>query len=201
MSIPTFQFSSFDMKNLPQIIDTVLPLWKSPERDERFNRVNVEFVVRNNVVENDLTMQMTSQTTPDELCAVAFASRKSERSEGESWLSEHSKYACEDDRLCFNAEKDYVQKYDEETLSYMNEDDVKLNLLVSCKKGFGGMILTVFSKVLRGKGFKTMYLWTDTYCCWEWYASHGFELVKEECYEPFCSDDDDWKVYIYKKII
>ena len=47
------KISPFEMKNIPFILDVVVPLWSPPTGDEAFKRFNVEYIVRNNIFEND----------------------------------------------------------------------------------------------------------------------------------------------------
>ena len=200
-SNPCSNISPFDKKNLPQIVDTVLPLWGAPEQDEAFNRIDVEFIVRNNIFENGLSMQITNPAKPTELFAAVFAARKTDKNDASIWLSAHSKNVSEKEQFSLDLVKTYLQKMDEKTLSFMNDEDIKLSLFVSRKKGFGRPLLEEFTKTLRKKGFKTMYLWTDCTCSWKWYPEHGFELVAEDIYEPFKENEKDFITYIYKKQI
>ena len=87
---------------------------------------------------------------------------------------------------------------DERTLDLMNEDDIKLSLFVSRKPGAGSKILELTCERLKTEGWKNLYLWTDCDCNWQWYIKHGFTLVQEDIYEPFSSENEDYKTYIFK---
>ena len=93
----------------------------------------------------------------------------------------------------------YLTLMDERTLALMNDDDIKLSLFVSREAGAGREILERTSSLLCKEGWKNLYLWTDCDCNWQWYSKHGFELVQEDSYEPFSSEQEDYKTYIYRK--
>ena len=47
----------FKIENLPLVVDVVAPLWFPPVGNEEFKRFNVEYIVRNNICENDYRFQ------------------------------------------------------------------------------------------------------------------------------------------------
>ena len=46
-------------------------------------------------------------------------------------------------------------------------------------------------------GFKNLFLWTDEECNVDWYINHNYELVNEDIYELF-SSEEDYKTYVFK---
>ena len=83
----------------------------------------------------------------------------------------------------------------------MNDDDIKLSLFVSRKPGAGSLIFDRMSEKLRTEGWKNIYLWTDCDCNWKWYEKHKFTLVQKGTYEPFSSEHEDYKTFIFKRAL
>ena len=81
----------------------------------------------------------------------------------------------------------------------MTDDDIKLVLFVSCHKGAGYPLLEKFKEMLKAHGYKNIYLWTDSDCNWNWYKRRGYELLKEEIYEPFSRKNEPYYYYVFRK--
>lgn len=189
----------FEMKNLPLIVDVVEPLWFPPIGDKEFKRFNVEYIVRNNICENDYRFQLVDEEANNEILSAAFFARKNDRSIVEEWFASESQRFPDEWRKASLMSKTYLTMMDDLTLSLMKEDDIKLSLFISRKPGAGSQILEQTSRLLKDEGWKNLYLWTDCDCNWQWYIKHGFTLVQENSYEPFSSKDQDYKTYIFKK--
>ena len=194
---PTLQ--PFEMKNLPLIVDVVEPLWYPPVGDKTFKRFNVEYIVRNNICENDYRFQLFDEEDSNEILSAAFFARKNDKSLVEKWFANESQRFPEEWRKASLMSKTYLTMMDDLTLSLMNEEDIKLSLFISRKPGAGSQILEQISGLLKDQGWKNLYLWTDCDCNWQWYIKHGFTLVQENTYEPFSSKDQDYKTYIFKR--
>ena len=203
----------FNMKNLPLVVDVVLPLWAPPVGDDEFKRFNVEYIVRNNISENDYRFELiedagtngtgatTVTTAPDPFLAAAFFTRKGDPCAVNRWYEKVSARFSTELRQASNMSRTYLTLMDERTLNLMNDDDIKLSLFVSRKPGAGSRILSQTCKILKAQGWKKLYLWTDCDCNWQWYTKHGFELVKEDSYEPFSSKEEAYKTYIFRKAL
>lgn len=188
---------TFDMKNLPLVVDVVVPLWSPPIGDSEFKRFNVEYIVRNNISENDYRFELVD--SDENLLSAAFFTRKGDSSKVEEWYAKESVRFSDELKNASEMSRTYLTMMDECTLSLMNADDIKMSLFVSRKPGAGSEILNRLCKMLSSHGWKNLYLWTDCDCNWSWYEKHGFTLVQEDSYEPFSSEHEDYKTYIYKK--
>lgn len=193
MTLGKFDFSN--PKHLNPIIDRVVELWSPPTEDMEFRRLYVEAIVRQNSADNDMQFQISKN---DELCSIAFASRKGQHSPWQEWWQEKYDSLPEEYQKMFSVSREYLSMMDEKTYAYMSDDDVKLSLFVSTRSGWGKPILEEAMNCFRIKGFKTMYLWTDCECNVDWYFSRGYQLVEEGVYEPF-SKDEPYRTYIFKK--
>ena len=191
----------FDMKNIPHILDVVVPLWSPPVGDADFKRFNVEYIVRNNYFENDLHYELVEQDASgkDVFCAMAFFARKGDVCNPDKWFQIESKKFPAEWLKGSQMSREYIELMDRKTFDMMNDDDIKLTLYVSCKKGCGSTLLNELCARMKDSGYKKLYLWTDCECNWEWYTKHGYELVDQSVYEPFSSPDEDYKTFVFKK--
>ena len=196
------EIQPFDMKNIPRILDVVVPLWSPPVGDAAFKRFNVEYIIRNNYFENEYHYQLIKVAADEtsEFCAMAFFARKSDICKVEDWLSLESKRFPREMLRSTQMGKSYIELMDEKTRSFMKDDDIQLTLYVSRKKGCGSKLLNELCDQLRNQGYKNLYLWTDCECNWQWYTDHGYELISKDVYEPFTEQGgEDYLTYIFRK--
>ncbi|MBQ3835879.1 MAG: GNAT family N-acetyltransferase [Treponema sp.] len=193
--------SRFDMKNLPQVVQVVLPLWAPPSDDEDFARLDVEFIVRNNIYQPRLSFQLADKKrSPDnELLSAAFFTLKDDTNTARAWLEENSRACSDSQKASLEMVKAYLEYMDKKALSFMNADDIKLSLYVSRKRGMGAALLEKLLPRLAAKGYKNLYLWTDSDCNWKWYVNHGYLLVSQEVYAPFSGPGRDYTTFVFKK--
>ena len=193
--------SRFDMKNLPQVVQVVLPLWAPPSDDKDFIRLDVEFIVRNNIYQPRLSFQLADKKrSPDnELLSAAFFTLKDDANTARAWLEENSRDCSDSQKASLEMVKAYLEYMDKKALSFMNADDIKLSLYVSRKRGMGAALLEKLLPRLAAKGYKNLYLWTDSDCNWKWYVKHGYLLVSQEVYAPFSGPGRDYTTFVFKK--
>ncbi|MDD5928967.1 MAG: GNAT family N-acetyltransferase [Spirochaetales bacterium] len=204
-----YEIQPFEMKNIPLILDVVVPMWSMPTWEENYKQFAVEYIIRNNFFENDMHYQLVEKSPADsesckvqqspEFCSMAFFARKTDICKSEKWFECESKKFTPDLINASKMSKAYIELMDEKVRAFMNEDDIQLTLYVSRKKGCGSKLLNELCKELYKQGYKNLYLWTDCDCNWEWYTGHGYELVSKEAYEPFSSESEDYLTYIFKK--
>lgn len=194
-------FSRFDMKNLPQVVQVVLPLWAPPSDDENFVRMDVEFIVRNNIYQPKFSFQLADKrrSPENELLSAAFFTLKDDANTAREWLSEQAKNVTASQKVSLEMVQAYLEYMDKKALSFMNGDDIKLSLYVSRKRGMGAALLEKVLPRLAAKGYKNLYLWTDSDCNWKWYVNHGYELVSQEVYEPFSEPSREYTTFVFKK--
>lgn len=195
------RLESFNLNNLPLFVDVVEHLWCPSIGNDEFKRFDVEYIVRNNLSENDYNFQLIEDEPQNEILAAAFFARKGDFSNVEEWYARESLKFSEEWRLACGMSKTYLTMMDERTLSLMSDDDIKLSFFASRKPGAGSVILKKTLEKLRTEGWKNLYLWTDCDCNWQWYFKHGFTLVQEDIYEPFSDEDQDYKTWIFKRKI
>ena len=193
--------SRFDMKNLPQVLEVVLPLWCPPSDDENFVKMDVEFIVRNNIYQPRFSFQLADKkrSPQDELLSAAFFTLKDDTNTARDWLAEQAKNVTASQKASLEMVKTYLEHMDKKALSFMNADDIKLSLYVSRKRGCGSALLEKVLPRLAAKGYKNLYLWTDSDCNWNWYVDHGYELVSKALYEPFSEPGREYMTFVFKK--
>lgn len=197
-----YEIQPFDMKNIPLMLEVVLPMWSPQKWDMAFRRFYVEHIIRSNYFENDYHYQLMekSEDGTSQFCAMAFFARKSDICKAEDWFNLEVKKFSQDLQRSTKLGKAYIELMDEKTRSFMKDDDIQLTLYISRKKGCGSKLLNELCDRLRTQGWKNLYLWTDCECDWQWYTDHGYELVAKDVYEPFTEQDgEDYLTYIFKK--
>ncbi len=210
----------FEMKNIPLVLDVVTPLWSPSAGDDEFKRFDVEYIIRNNIFENEYNFELVKDdagaaagngaagadaagagTAGGTFLAAAFFARKGDINRAAEWFAEKSaKYPAEL-KAVSELSRSYIELMDKQTFGLMNSDDIKLSLFVSRERGAGTAILDAACSRLRAEGWKNLYLWTDCDCNWQWYEKHGYTLVRQSSYEPFSSPDEPYKTFIFKKPI
>lgn len=186
---------NFDDKNIPKIVERVLPLWNVDGAPDDFNRLYVEMIIRTNMHENNWQFQITED---EKLCSIAFCAGKKDKSNNE-WLEKQYQKLDNDGKNSFDVGRKYLLMMEDKTFSYMKDDDIKLCLFVSLQKGYGSKILNEVASFFKKQGYKNIYLWTDGECNVDWYFKNGYQLIQEEVYEPFSSSDFKYMTYIFKK--
>ncbi len=195
----TTKIQPFDMKNIPLVLDVLVPLWSPPVGDAEFKRFNVEYIVRNNIFENDYNYQLVDESGA--ILAAAFFARKGDENCAAEWFAKNSARFPDNLKIASVMSRTYIELMDSRTFDCMNSDDIKLSLFVSRKRGCGAMLLNAICEQLRAQDWKDLYLWTDCDCNWHWYETHGYSLVRKDLYEPFSDEHEEYWTYVFRKQI
>ncbi|MCQ2575794.1 MAG: hypothetical protein MJ162_03550 [Treponema sp.] len=186
----------FDFNKISSLVDRVEDMWTPPEAEESFRRIYAEAIIRCDMHFNNMQFQLTEN---NELMAIACASRKGDEISAEEWWNGTYKNLSPQQQSSFNLCRDYLSMMDKKVYKFMKDDDVKLDLFISTKKGWGKKILDEAILYFKQLGFKNLFLWTDCECNVDWYFSHGYELIDEDVYEPFSTESEEYKMFIFKK--
>ena len=185
----------FDDKNIPLLVKAVTPSWSMVNWENSFRDVDIEFIIRNGIFYNEFALQLQNDK---ELLAVAFVQRPKETNDALNWLQNNKKELTENEEKGLNLVVQYLQEMDSRVHDFMTKDDVKLSLFISLKSGYGEKIFQKLKTLLKKKNYKSLYLWTDSDCNYNWYPKHGFSLVEERPYSQFSTEETDFKTYIFK---
>ena len=197
------QFSEFDERNIPYILDLVAPDWSPPDADMAFKRFYAEYTVRHNIWDATLSLQATDED--GRFLAACFAAprfAKEGLEKADKWILDQTdggKQLSEEKKASFRVSKSYLGMMDDKTSALMTDEDIKLVLFVSCEKGAGFPLMEKFKEELRARGYKIMYLWTDSDCNYDWYFRRGYELVERGIYEPFCSENEPYETFVFRQ--
>lgn len=185
----------FDDKNIPLLVKAVTPSWSMVNWENSFLDVDIEFIIRNGIFYNEFALQLQNDK---ELLAVAFVEKQNETNDALNWLQNNKKELTENEEKGLNLVVQYLQEMDSRVHDFMTKDDVKLSLFISLKSGYGEKIFQKLKTLLKKKNYKSLYLWTDSDCNYNWYPKHGFSLVEERPYSQFSTEETDFKTYIFK---
>ena len=185
----------FDDKNIPLLVKAVTPSWSMVNWENSFRDVDIEFIIRNGIFYNEFALQFQNDK---ELLAVAFVEKQNETNDALNWLQNNKKELTENEEKGLNLVVQYLQEMDSRVHDFMTKDDVKLSLFISLKSGYGEKIFQKLKTLLKKKNYKSLYLWTDSDCNYNWYPKHGFSLVEERPYSQFSTEETDFKTYIFK---
>ena len=185
----------FDDKNIPLLVKAVTPSWSMVNWENSFRDVDIEFIIRNGIFYNQFALQLQNE---NELLAVAFVEKQNETNDALNWLQNNKKELTENEEKGLNLVVQYLQEMDSRVHDFMTKDDVKLSLFISLKSGYGEKIFQKLKILLKKKNYKSLYLWTDSDCNYNWYPKHGFSLVEERPYSQFSTEETDFKTYIFK---
>lgn len=193
-------FEPFDTKNIPLIVDQVFPMWSDFDGPLAYRRHYTEYIVRNNLFENDLCFQLTDSESGDFL-ANAFFMHVPDSCLAKEWLAAVKNQYTDEEVAAFEKCAKYIEDMDARVQAYMKNDDIQMTLYVSRKKGAGSAILEKALEILRERGYKNLYLWTDCECSWEWYTNHGYELVERGVCDQFSHGDQEYSTFIFRRKI
>ena len=185
----------FDDKNIPLLVKAVTPSWSMVNWENSFRDVDIEFIIRNGIFYNEFALQLQNDK---ELLAVAFVEKQNETNDALNWLQNNKKELTKNEEKGLNLVVQYLQEMDSRVHDFMTKDDVKLSLFISLKSGYGEKIFQKLKTLLKKKNYKSLYLWTDSDCNYNWYPKHGFSLVEERPYSQFSTEETDFKTYIFK---
>lgn len=186
----------FNKEYFSQIVDFVKPLWSFSDWEDSFRKFYTEIILQNSFFENGLAFQIAEN---QELLAVTFFQKKFDKNNLNRWISENAGDFTAAQKQSINLCTEYLACMDSKVHSLMNENDIKLSLFVSCKKGYGSIIFEKLWNHLKNLNYKNLYLWTDCECNWQWYLKNGFTLIEESIYEKFNDGTKKYKTYIFKK--
>ena len=68
-----YKIQPFDMKNIPLMLEVVVPMWSPPTEVMNFRRFYVEGIIRRNYFENDLHYQLVEKSSERAGACTAYA--------------------------------------------------------------------------------------------------------------------------------
>ena len=190
----------FKIENICKIVETVKPIWTFCEWEESFRNFYAELIIRDNLFNNKMNFQLLSENEK-ELLAIIFFQKKTDTNDVNEWILKNWEKFDEEQKNSVRICSDFLETMESKVHALMKDDDIKLSLFVSLKKGEGSVLFKSMWQKMKNQGYKNMYLWTDCECNWQWYIKNGFTLVEESVYEKFSTETEKYKTYVFKKAI
>ena len=114
-------------------------------------------------------------THQGDLCAFLLAAPgEHESSAADRWIEE---LLSEREREIFESYKAYLEGNSHATEKEKLPDEVMLLLFAGIKKGSGSLLMAEFERRCRENNIKSMLLWTDDTCDFQWYQRRNFTEV------------------------
>lgn len=157
-----------------------------------------ECILRHNFTDEDLSFKIFDD---EGMKGLIFGTRKRKTVDLSNWVNAQCKMMSPQKKELLIRLNDYMDEADQNTLAIMADDDVKLSLFISIKKGCGKELLNAATKEFHKHKFKRIFLWTDTSCDYNYYPTHGFTLATEYRDWHYSTEKTDYLTYIYWKPI
>ena len=185
-----------DITTLARRISEVWVVDESPE----FTRVFCEYLVRHNYYTPQHSLKVVDE---DGLQAIAFAWMSGEENDSEAWLQGQLDSLSPEVRKFMLRSNNYTIRTDAKLLTMMETQShaAKLSFFFSRKAGYGAIVLEHLVKKLKQEGIEWLYLWTDSWCNWQYYPRHNYEQIDEGILPEFSSEDEKYYYYLFRKQI
>ena len=185
-----------DITILAKRISEVWVVDESPE----FTRVLCEYLVRHNYYTPQLSLQIVDE---EGLQAIAFAYMPDEENNSEEWLQAQLEGLSPEVRKFILRSDNYTIRTDAKLLTLMESQPhaAKLSFFFSRKAGYGSLVLEHLVEKLRQQGVEWLYLWTDSWCNWQYYPHHDYDQIGKGILPEFSDDNEKYYYYMFRKHI
>ena len=134
----------FKIENICKIVETVKPIWTFCEWEESFRNFYAERIIRDNLFNNNMNFQLLSENEK-ELLAIIFFQKKTDTNDVNEWILKNWEKFDEEQKNSVNICSDFLKTMESKVHALMNDDDIKLSLFVSLKKGEGSVLFKILS--------------------------------------------------------
>lgn len=185
-----------DITTLAKRLSEVWVVDESPE----FTRVFCEYLVRHNYYTPQLSLKIVDE---EGLQAIAFACMPGEENNSDEWFQEQLEELSPEVRKYILRSNTYTKRTDAklQTMMELQPHAAKLSFFFSRKAGYGALVLEHLLKKLRQQGVEWLYLWTDSWCNWQYYPRHDYEQIDKGILPEFSSADEKYYYYMFRKQI
>ena len=191
------EIKPFNPENIDEVAKMAMEFWGDEDYPD-FTRVFCGYLTRYNYYTSELSFQAEDE---DGLQAIAFTWMPGDKNDPDPWLHEQLKNVTDEVRGFLKRSVIYMKRTDEELLEKMEPNAAKLSFIISRKPGCGTLLLRHLTEKLRQQGIEWLYLWTDTWCNWQYYPRHGFEQIGQGHLSEFSTEDNDYYYFMYRKRI
>ena len=191
MKIEPFCPDNFDV-----VEKMVTAVWGSPDNRPEFDHAFCGHLARYGYYDPELSFQIVDENGVEGVCWVHVPGKAND---SDAWLEKAVEGLTDQEREEAYAHVDYLKSIDAAVFKMLEPEDVKLSFLIARKKGYGSALLEYTMDILSERGFRNLYLWTDSSCNWQFYPKHGFELVLEEKSERYSTPEEPFAVMVFRK--
>ena len=191
------EIKAFKPEDISELASCVAETWRVDESPE-FTRVFSEYLVRCNYYSPLHSWKVVDE---EGLQAIAFGWMPNEENDSDEWLHGQLEGLSPEVRKYILRSSAYTKRIDTELQKMMGPHDAKLSFFFSRKAGFGHFVLGHLVEELKKQGVEWLYLWTDSWCNWQYYSLHGFEQIVKEIIPEFSDDKEAYYYYLFRKKI
>ena len=193
------EIKAFYPEDITTLARRVSEVWKFDQSPE-FTKVFCEYLVRSNYYTPQFSLKIFDE---EGLQTIAFASMPGEENDSEAWLQEQLERLSPETKKYILRSSAYIKRTDEELLKMMEAQPhaAKLSFFFSRKAGYGAFVLEHLVEKLKQQNVEWIYLWTDSWCNWQYYPRHGFEQIGKGLLPEFSSDNEKYYYYLFRKQI
>lgn len=188
----------FDQNNIDAVEKMVTAVWGHPDKRPEYDHAFCGHLTRYSYYDPELSFQIADK---DGIQGVCWAYVPGESNDADAWLEKVATILTDDERNGAYANVEYLKSTDALIGKLLGPKDVKLSFFIARKKGCGSLLLEHMERVLAQRGYKNLFLWTDTSCNWQFYPKHGFEMVYSEKNELYSTPEKDYRVMFFRKPI
>ncbi len=162
-----------------------------------FGLLMCEYIVRYGWLNEEFAFKVVDD---GEMVGCILAGRITDKSTYNEWLDNHIPTMNQAQLEEALALRSYFDRTGPKVYSQMDKDtDLYLSFFISSKPGCGKVLINEIIHLAKSKGYKNLYLWTDSSCNHEYYARNGYTLVSEFKSDEWAMNDDCYMTYIYKR--
>ncbi|MCR4765153.1 MAG: hypothetical protein K5856_03145 [Bacteroidaceae bacterium] len=193
------EIKAFYPEDIITLARKVSEVWEFEESPE-FTKVFCEYLVRCNYYTPEFSLKIVDE---EGLQAIAFACMPGEENDSEIWLQEQLGKLSPEIKKYILRSSAYIKRTDAELLKMMGPQPhaAKFSLFFSRKAGYGTLVLEHLVEKLLQQDVKWLYLWTDSWCNWQYYPRHGFEQIGQGLLPEFSSGDEKYYYFLFRKQI
>ena len=192
------QIEQFSTDHLDLVEKMVTDVWGYPEHRPEFDHAFCGHLARYNYYNPALSFQIRDE---EGIQGVCWACVPGETNDADAWVKSAVTGLTDEERQETYAHVDYLKSIDASVCEMMGPKDVKISFLITQKRGYGIVLLKHVMKVFSERGFENVYIWTDSSCNWQFYPNHGFELVHEERSDLYSTQEEDFKIMVFRKCL
>ena len=193
------EIKPFYPEDIPTLAKRISEVWVVDE-SPMFTRVFSEYLVRHNYYTPQLSLKVVDE---EGLQAIAFACMPDEENDSEVWLQAQLERLSPEVRKFMLRSNKYTIRTDAKLLTMMESQShaAKLSFFFSRKAGYGAIVLEQLVEKLRQQGVEWLYLWTDSWCNWQYYPRHDYEQIGKGILPEFSSENEKYYYYLFRKQI